>query len=591
MNKIFRPVILFCLLTLLIFTGCKKNDGGTFTIASLPDLTTQVKSSVSGFVTDENDLPVNSATVIVGVSTSTTDKYGYFEFRNVDVVKNAAVVTVTKAGYFKGIKTYIASESKSAFFRIKLMPKTVSGTISGTTGGTVTLANGLSISIPPGGVVNATSNAAYSGTVNISARWINPAGSDLPSTMPGDLRGLNGAGNLQLLTTYGMAAVELTGTGGELLQLAPGKKSTLSLPIPASISASAPATIPLWYFDESKGLWKEEGSATRSGNNYVGEVSHFSFWNCDLPANYVQFNCTVLNSANQPIPHVWVKITVVNNPINNRSGNTDSSGYVSGPIPANAQLLLEIFGSDSCNTASYTQTFTTGNTNISLGFIVINNSSGLANISGTVINCTNAPVTNGHVYIKRGSYYYRVGINNTGNYNLNLFLCNSAGTSITLIADDIINHQQSNPVNYSVAAGNNLVPNIQACGTNTLQFVNYTINGIPYNYTYPADYLTCLLDNQVMFFIHGYRTNTADTINMLLVAGNTGTGNLQGFMVPQLLNDPISTITPPRTVTLTEFPNSVGEFLAGNFSLVFIGQPPTNNIYNINCNFRVRRNQ
>jgi hypothetical protein len=35
----------------------------------------------------------------------------------------------------------------------------------------------------------------------------------------------------------------------------------------------------LWSFDEAKGLWKEEGQAIKTGSNYVGDVSHFSFWN------------------------------------------------------------------------------------------------------------------------------------------------------------------------------------------------------------------------------------------------------------------------------------------------------------------------
>ena len=35
----------------------------------------------------------------------------------------------------------------------------------------------------------------------------------------------------------------------------------------------------LWYFDEDAGLWKEEGSATLSGNVYTANVSHLSYWN------------------------------------------------------------------------------------------------------------------------------------------------------------------------------------------------------------------------------------------------------------------------------------------------------------------------
>ena len=123
------------------------------------------------------------------------------------------------------------------------------------------------------------------------------------------------------------------------------------------------------------------------------------------------------------------------------------------------------------------------------------------------------------------------------------------------------------------------------------EYINYTINGTPYSYTVPQDYFSCLLDNQIMFFVHGYRTSVPDTVKMIMTGGNTGTMNLQGFIVPQFSNDPISTILPPRTVSISEYPSGVGQYLAGNFSLIFVGQPPTNNNYNVTCNFRVRRNQ
>ncbi len=63
-----------------------------------------------------------------------TDKYGYFEVKNIKVVMNAATVTVSKTGYFKGIKTYLATAGKAAFFRIKLIPKTIAGNVNGRPG-------------------------------------------------------------------------------------------------------------------------------------------------------------------------------------------------------------------------------------------------------------------------------------------------------------------------------------------------------------------------------------------------------------------------------------------------------------------------
>src|SRR5436190_612689 len=111
---------------LIFFLSCQK-ELSDFEGPAPTDLTTKVRSSVSGFVTDENNLPVTGATVKAGNLVISTDKYGFFEIKNVDVVMNAATVTVTKSGYFNAIKTYRAENNKSAFFRIKLIPKLTSG--------------------------------------------------------------------------------------------------------------------------------------------------------------------------------------------------------------------------------------------------------------------------------------------------------------------------------------------------------------------------------------------------------------------------------------------------------------------------------
>jgi hypothetical protein len=589
--------IIVSIITTLVFASCQKTLSTDQTPAppvittDPPDLTTKVTTAlVSGFVTDGNDVAVKDASVLIGTTTVLTDKYGYFEARNVQMVQNAAVVTVSKTGFFKGIKTFIATANKAAFFRIKLIPKTISGTVNGTSGGAVTLASGLSINFPASAVVNAATNAAYTGTVNVIAYRIDPTNADLPRIMPGDLRGLNTDGNLQLLTSYGMAAVELTGASGELLQIATGKKATITMTIPTTILSSAPATIPLWYFDETVGLWKQEGTATKTGSSYVGEVSHFSFWNYDVPANYVQFNCTVVNSAGQPIPNVQVKISLISNPLNAAYGYTDSSGYVGGAVPNNALLLLEVFGNNGCNVASYSQTFTTTNVNISLGAVTISTASSLSTLTGTVTNCSNNPVTNGYIIIQNGFIFTRHALSNTGTYSVTRLLCGTAPNNVTLIGEDATAAQQSNPAVYPIVAGANAIPTIQACGVSIQQFVNFTINTTPYNYTAPSDSLV----------LSGGGTNT----DYIIFAGNnvnsnfgtmrfTRTGIAQGSVQNLISFTPIqipanSTINTPIGVNITEY-GAIGQYVAGNFSGVITGPAPANTVYNVTCNFRVRR--
>ncbi len=588
-----RSLYILFIFTTVLFFSCQKEfslDSGGGIPVTAPDLTTKVSASVSGFVTDENDSPVSGATVQVGTSSINTDKFGFFEAKNVQVVKTAAIVTVNKPGYFKGIKTWMAEQGKGAFFRIKLIPKTTSGTINGSAGGNVTLTTGLSITLPAGAVVNASTNIAYTGTVNVAAYWINPLAADLNKIMPGDLRGLNANGALKLLRTFGMAAVELTGSGGELLQIATGKSATLSFPIPAAIAVDAPASIPLWYFDESNGLWKEQGSATRSGNNYVGNVSHFSFWNCDTPGSYVQFSCTVHDQLGNPVIGALVKLTVVGTN-NYRYGLTDSSGYVSGPVPDNAQLQLDVYATYYCTSASlYTQTFATGNTAINLGIITIAPSTiGWCNITGTLTDCSNNPVADGYVMMYSNNDYYRHWVHN-GVISFTKYIC-TPSLNVTFLGVDPANSQQSNPLSFTLVPGTNNIGTLQACGTSSSEFFNYSIDGTSHNLVSPPDSL-----------YHGGAAGTTNSyVNASQAGGvnhyvylnfvNTGIGagssqNITGFYSSYLPTQ--GTLTPPATVNITEY-GAIGQFIAGNFTctLTSTAPPATHNIVG---SFRVRRN-
>jgi len=581
-------------LAAIFFFSCQKDlsspDVGNFD--TIPDLVTTVNSTVSGFVTDENNAAVMGADVNAGGMHATTDKYGYFEIKNAQVVKDAAVVTVTKTGYFKGIKTYVGENNKKAFFRIKLIPKTNAGTISATAGGNVTLSNGLIIALPSDAVVLASNSSAYTGAVNVAAYWMDPTAADLNQVMPGDLRGINTAGAIKRLTSFGMVAVELTGASGELLQIAPGKKATLTFPIPSTIIANAAATIPLWSFDEAKGLWKEEGTATKTGNTYVGDVSHFSFWNCDQPANYVQFDCTIKDQDGNPVPYAAVKISIVGGSpyYDARYGYTDSSGYVHGLIPDNAQLLLEVYSSYSCGTAVYTQNLTTTSTAVSLGVITINTSTNMANVTGTVTDCSNNPVTNGYLIMLENGQYSRYSLSSTGSFNFSKLLCMTTITA-SLIAEDLSSTQQSAPVIQTISAGSNAIGNIQACGTSIAEFITWAVDGIT------TTTLTPPTDSVGHYGTPG--TTSATIAGSSNISGNNisfgyddtgiavGSTQVLHYLYATPLNNQNTTIVTANVLHITEY-GAIGQFIAGNFTTDLIDNA-TSVTHTVTCSFRVRR--
>lgn len=592
--------LFFLVLTAVCCTTCETDmdlNGPSNNHYSTVDLITRVTAStVSGFVTDENESPVQSASVQVGNTTLSTDKYGYFEVKNISVVQNAATVTVVKQNYFKAIKTFIAVEGKGAFFRIKLLPKTVAGTINAAAGGAVTLSTGLIISIPANAIVNAANNQSYSGSVNVMARLISADDADLDRIMPGDLRGINSSNGLTLLTTYGMAAVELIGSGGESLQIITGKKATLTIPIPTTLLANAPASIPLWYFDESNGLWKEEGSAAKTGNAYVGQVAHFSFWNCDQPGNQVQFNCTLVGPNAQPLPWMRVKISYVSNPLNNRWGTTDYTGYVNGAVPANAALKMEVFAGDACTSIPlYAQTFNTTNTNISLGTIMVNAPAFIAVVTGTATNCTNAPLDPGVVMLRSGNQFYYCPVVN-GNYAFNFPICSSPAP-VSISISDITTHQESLPMTYVLNAGNNTIPNIQACGTTAAEFFYYTFNGNPeylaagpgFSFTHRPVILTNP-PGQGDELAGGDPARVIPPARIVFehpASLPASSGRLVYFNRFSVSYEGGAPFPNPINILFTEYGN-VGQYIAGNFAGT-VKSNVTNNVYTVTCSFRVKR--
>ena len=154
------------------------------------------------------------------------------------------------------------------------------------------LANGAKVTFD--GNFKTETGQAYSGVVSVIMKHLDPSDATTVDKMPGMLLAQNSNGEERVLESYGMMNIELRGAASQKLQLS--TTAQIEMPISTSQLASAPATIPLWHFDETLGYWKEEGSATKQGTKYIGTVSHFSWWNCDA-----QFPTVIAMQLNKEI--------------------------------------------------------------------------------------------------------------------------------------------------------------------------------------------------------------------------------------------------------------------------------------------------
>jgi len=437
-----------------------------------------VTASVQGRVVDPNGVPVQGAAVNSGTATTTTDVNGLFTFRNISLSSRFGYVQVVKQGYFNGSRSIIAGPASSNYMTIQLTPRTLTGSFPAASGGKIAVQAGDTAAFSASSIVTAATNAAYTGTVYVYATYLDPTDSTLYKFMPGDLRGIGSDGNETGLQSFGMLLVEMQDASGNKLQLAGGQTATLTWAIPASLQAMAPATIPLWYFNDTTGRWIQQGTAIRQGNNYVGQVGHFSYWNCDAPIGTVNFSLDLKDQHGNPLSYTYVQFT--SQGYGTRGGYTDSAGFATGMIPKGQQLLMEVM--TECGEFI-------GGTNVgptvsdqNLGTVTVTIQHAELTVTGTVVNCGNTPVDSGYVSVLVDGLNYRGAIAN-GAFTLPISRCYLANSSVQVLAVDLSDNQQSPVTRITADTGTLNVGKLTACAmVDTNQYIDYTMAGNAYNF-------------------------------------------------------------------------------------------------------------
>lgn len=476
MRKNYFTLILLLSTFLVIFTvACKRESvlenaidpilPPPTTVTVINDLI-QVTASVSGIVLDESNAPIANAVVTSGAATTTTNNNGMFIFQNISLSKENGSITVVKAGYFKGVRSFKTTAGKNHTVRLQLMQKILSGSVIAATGGNITSNGGATINFPAAAFVTST-GAVYSGSVNIFSRWIDPTAANLPFIIQGDLRGVGTNGAENILETYGMVGAELEDANGNTLKIAIGKKAIISFPIPVSLQASAPATIQLWHFNDATARWIENGTATKAGTTYTAQVDKFSFWNVDVGSiNFIILDYTLINATtNSPLVSTSTRIKRISNG-SYGYGITNNAGFVSGLVPKNEALVLEVTASSGCYTIVYSQNIGPFATNVSLGNINVTIPiSQFVNFTGTLINCNGAAVSNGYISLSAIDGYGAFGnTGSTGAFSFSVLSCTgSTIASYIYQGTDNTTGQQSSLLSGTNANGTVNLGTLTAC--------------------------------------------------------------------------------------------------------------------------------
>ena len=201
---------------------------------------------------------------------------------------------------------------------------------------------GASITIPAAAFVQANGTPA-TGAITVEFTPWDITANDL-NAMPANGMAQDAQGNTAQLISAGMISATFKDANGQELQLASGKTADIQMNLPLkSINnqeMKVGTAIPMWHFNEDKGLWIEEGvgnvvvsNSSTTGLAVHAMVSHFSTWNWDFKFENAGSVFVQCQSAGTGEPcNVIAKVTL----------NDGSSLVKSNNLPAEGTTIINM---------------------------------------------------------------------------------------------------------------------------------------------------------------------------------------------------------------------------------------------------------
>ena len=244
---------------------------------------------------DMTDTPVAGGLVAIAgsddVTPSNAEGIALLDGVTVGLPINVVVDATGFASQF--VATRIPAGGEEAALNVRLLARAPAQTLQrAEAGGTVSGASGVAVTLPADALVDSDGNPV-SGDIEVALTPLDVSDDTTLEAFPGGFAAIDVSGETGALLSLGLAEFDLR-QDGQPLNLAPGATATLRVPIYVTelddgTPVAAGVTIPLWSLDETTGDWVQEGTGTAvadaaspTGFAFEAEVSHFSWWNCDV---------------------------------------------------------------------------------------------------------------------------------------------------------------------------------------------------------------------------------------------------------------------------------------------------------------------
>jgi len=275
-------------LVALFIVSCSSDD------ATQPQVDTNKYGIISGKVFDINGYALKDVTVKIKDKTTKTNEQGWFYLDKVVVEAGESVVTFEKnadstnfTAYLPTLKQVRVLENTDTHLPDTKLLTAITRDFNSTAAQVINLNVGSmevgTVDIDADVFVT-SSGSRYSGNVHVEVNGYLPTNPNFYDVFPGGFNGQDSSGTGVQLISLGYMTINATDGSRNKLQIAPGK--TIGLKLKATAKFRDLDTVPMWYLDETTGIWKEDGLATRTTDNYFAtEVPHLSSWNWDIVVN------------------------------------------------------------------------------------------------------------------------------------------------------------------------------------------------------------------------------------------------------------------------------------------------------------------
>lgn len=321
-------------LSILVVAGCGKDS------STGPD-DADTTGSLSGIIMAASRSGLAGVSVTAGGVTSQTNESGWFVLS--EVPSGDVVVEMEVDGYLSAFRNATVWENQTTHIGDVAMLAADDDIIDAATGGTVAAADGDGSATFGPNSFETEDGSMYSGDVEVEIAVMLPDEGDFFESFPGEFEGVREDGSTVPFESYGFMGVNLYSANRAPLYLADGVTAELTVRIPDALARSVPDTMPMWYFDEEDGLWREEGYAVKDGSEYVANVSHLTIWNWDLPLNDI---CTitgrVVSNLGAPVLNARVVSEAVDAAYRDED-YTDNDGYFSVRAQKNSSAYVWAF--------------------------------------------------------------------------------------------------------------------------------------------------------------------------------------------------------------------------------------------------------